>query len=211
VVFDASGFFVFSNRIVFFLFTTFLMPLWTLSFATEGLGREREAGNLIWALTRPLSRPAIYLAKFISLLPWCLALNLGGFALLCSLAGWPGKLAFELYWPAVVMGTLAFASLFHFLGAFMRRASVVAVLYAFFLETLAGNLPGHLKRLSLSFYTRCLMFDSAHEFGVHPERPSIYQPVSGAFAFCVLAGVTVAMLVVGIIAFSRKEYLETTT
>jgi ABC-type transport system involved in multi-copper enzyme maturation permease subunit len=210
MVYDGSGFFVFSNRIVFSIFTTFLLPLWTLSFATEGLGREREAGNLVWVLTRPLSRPAIYLAKFLALLPWCLSLNQGGFALLCLLAGPPGTLALQIYWPAVLVATLAFAALFHLLAALVRRASVLAILYVFFLETVAGNLPGHLKRLSLSFYTRCLMFDRAHDFGIQPERPHLYLPVSGAFALCVLAGMTIILLAAGTMVFSRKAYLDVT-
>ena len=42
VVREGSGFFVFSNWVVFSIFTTFLLPLWSMSFATEGLGRERE-------------------------------------------------------------------------------------------------------------------------------------------------------------------------
>ena len=50
--------------------------------------------------------------------------------------------------------TLAFAALFHLMGACVRRAPVLAILYVFFFETIAGNLPGHLKRLSISFYTR---------------------------------------------------------
>src|SRR5262249_18043270 len=56
VVFESSGFYVFSNGIVFSLFATFLLPMWSLSFATEGLGREREGRNLIWLLIRPLPR-----------------------------------------------------------------------------------------------------------------------------------------------------------
>ncbi len=60
-----SGFVVFSTWVVFGILSSFLLPIWTLSFATEGLGREREDGNLIWLLTRPLSRPAIYLAKYV--------------------------------------------------------------------------------------------------------------------------------------------------
>src|SRR5207249_6283590 len=82
-----SGFFVFSNWIVFSIFTTFLMPLWSLSFATEGLGREREAGNLLWLLTRPLSRPAIYLANFVAVLTGALGLSVGGCAVLCAVGG----------------------------------------------------------------------------------------------------------------------------
>ena len=86
----------------------------------------------------------------------------------CS-AGKPGRLAFAVYWPGVLAATFAFAALFHLMGACLRRAPVLAILYAFFFETIAGNLPGHLKRLSLSFYARCLMFDRAHAFGLQPE------------------------------------------
>ena len=43
-----------------------------------------------------------------------------------------------------------------------------------------GNMPGHFKRLSISFYTRCLMFDRAHGYGIHPDRPHIFLPVTGA-------------------------------
>lgn len=203
-----SGFFVFSNWMVFSIFATFLLPLWTLSFATDAFGREREAGTLLWLLTRPLSRRALYLAKFLATLPWCLLLNVGGFALMCLAAGPPGRLAFQLYWPAVVLGTLAFAALFHFLGALLRRAAIIALLYAFFLETVMGNLPGHLKRLSISFYTRCLMFERAHDFGIVPERPELYLPVSGATATWVLAGVTAVFLGFGMWWFARKEYIQ---
>jgi len=205
---DQSGFFVFSNWIVFSVFTTFLLPLWSLSFATEALGRERESRNLLWLLTRPLSRPVIYLAKFVAMLPWTLALNLGGFALLCAVAGAPGWLALRVYWPAVLGGTLAFSALFHLMGAWFQRAAVVGILYAFFLETVVGILPGHLKRASISFYTQCLMFDRAQVLGVQPERPTTYLPVSGPTAVYVLAGLTVCLLVAGMIVFSRKEYLD---
>src|SRR5262249_13008518 len=141
VIFEASGFFVFSEWIVFSLFTTFLLPMWSVSFATEGLGREREANNLLWVLTRPISRPAIFLAKYVALLPWCLLLNLGGFALICLMGGPHGRRALVVYWPAVFWATFAFSALFHMLGAFLRRASIVALLYAFFLETIMGNMP----------------------------------------------------------------------
>jgi ABC-2 type transport system permease protein len=207
-VYQASGFFVFSDLIVFSMFTTFLLPLWSVSFATEGLGREREAQNLLWVLTRPISRPAIFLAKYVALLPWCLALNLGGFTLICLAGGPHGRRALELYWPAVFWSTLAYSALFHLMGACLRRASILALLYAFFLETIMGNIPGQVKRLSISFYTRCLMFDRAHEFGVHPDRPDIFLPVTGTTAWLVLAGITVGCLIVGAVVFTWNEYLD---
>lgn len=199
---------IFSKGIVYLLFATFLLPMWSLSFATEALGREREGQTLIWTLVRPISRPAIYLATYLAMLPWCLAFNLGGFYLLCRLGGEPGQTAFRLDWPAVLLGALAFAALFHLLGACLRRAGIVALLYAFFLETIAGNMPGLFKRLSISFYTRCIMFENGQPFGLGPDRPGLYQPVSGSTATFVLVSATVVFLVVGMVIFSRSEYLD---
>jgi hypothetical protein len=70
-----------------------------------------------------------------------------------------------------------------------------------------GNMPGYLKRASISFYTRCMMFDAGQEFGVEPEKPSIYLAVDGATACMVLLGLTVVLLLLGMFLFSRAEYV----
>src|SRR5262249_12329108 len=154
------AFLVFSRWVVFAIFQSFLLPLWTLSFATDALGNERESRTLLWLVTRPMPRPAIYLAKYVAALPWSLGLNLVGFASSCVAAGAPGYLVLRLYWPAVFLGTIAFAALFHLLAALFRRPAIVGLIYAFFFETLVGDLPGDLKRCSLSFYVRSLMFEA---------------------------------------------------
>ena len=124
---DRTGFIVFSKWMVFSVFISFLLPIWSLSFASDAIGGERESRNLVWLLTRPLPKPAIYLAKFVAVLPWTLGLNLGGFGVLCLAAGQAGQLAFRLYWPAVLWATLAFCALFHLMGAWFRRAGIVAL------------------------------------------------------------------------------------
>jgi ABC-type transport system involved in multi-copper enzyme maturation permease subunit len=210
-VLDRSDFLVFSRVVVFSVFLSFLLPMWSLSFATEALGGERESNSMLWLLTRPLPRPSIYLAKFMALLPWSLGLNLVGFVLLCLASGRPGLMAIRLFWPAVVCGTLAFSALFHFMGAFLRRPAIVAIVYSFFLETIMGNMPGYMKRLSISFYARCMMYDAAQVQGLQPEKPSIYLPVDGSTACWVLVGVTVALLVIGMVWFSRTEYRDAAT
>jgi ABC-type transport system involved in multi-copper enzyme maturation permease subunit len=159
-------------------------------------------------LTRPLSRPAIYLAKFVAVLPWCFALNLGGFALLCAVGGENGALALRLYWPAVIWATLAFTALFCLVGAYFRRPAVVALVYSFFLEVVLGNMPGYLKRVSIGFYTRCMMFEKAEAYGVAVENPMVYLPVDGSTALAVLVGLTLALLALGMVVFSRTQYHE---
>jgi ABC-type transport system involved in multi-copper enzyme maturation permease subunit len=207
-VLSESGFLIFSRYIVFTVFVSFLLPVLSLSFATDALGTEREGNTMVWLLTRPLPRPAIYLGKFVALLPWSLGLTAGGFAVVCLAAGRPGKLALELFWPAVVLSTLAFSSLFHFMAACFRRPAIIGLVYAFFLEVLLGNLPGYLKRISIGFYTRCMMYDVANDFGLQAEKPSIYLPVDGTTAQVVLLSVTVVMLILGTVVFTRLEYHE---
>jgi hypothetical protein len=201
-----SDFLVYTRGFVFLLFFSFLMPLWSLSFATEALGGERESQSLIWLLTRPLSRPSIYLAKFVAMLPWCLALNLGGFALLCAAAGRPGPEALRLFWPAVFWSSLTFAALFFLIGAFFRRPAIVAIVYSFFVEIIIGNMPGTLKRASVGFYARCMMFEAAETRGVAPDNPVIYDPVSGTTALWVLVLSAVFLVVLGMALFRRTEF-----
>src|SRR5262245_16416869 len=186
-VLQHSDFMVFTRGFVLMLFFSFLVPIWSLSFATEALGGERESLGIIWLLTRPLSRPAIYLGKFIAVLPWCLGLNVGGYALICAFAGRPGADSFRLFWPAVFWASLTFCALFFLMGAFFRRPAIVGLVYSFFLEVIIGNMPGTLKRLSIGFYARCMMSESAAEKGLAPDNPVLYDPVSGQTAVLVLA------------------------
>jgi hypothetical protein len=159
-------------------------------------------------LTRPLSRSSIYLAKFVALLPWSLGLNLGGFALICLAAGSPGWTAFRLYWPAIVLASLAFSALFFLLGAVFRWPAVLGMVYSFCLEVVLGSMPGYLKRVSVGFYARCLMFESAEQYGISPENPYVFLPVSGTTAVAVLLGVTAALLIVGMVVFSQLQFRD---
>src|SRR5260221_116533 len=83
-------------------------------------------------------QPVIYVAKYLAALPWCLGLNLLGFAAICLAGGEPGWLALRLFWPAVACGTLAYAALFHLIAALFRRPAVVGIVYSFFFEMLVG-------------------------------------------------------------------------
>jgi ABC-2 type transport system permease protein len=201
---------VFSKWLVFFLFLGFLLPLWSLSFASSALGADRENRSLIWLMTRPIPRSGIYLAKFLAVLPWCIALNLGGFVLICLSGGETGRQALVLYWPAILAGSLAFTAVFHLIAALFSRPAVVGLLYAFFFETIVSELPvpGTVKRLSINYYVRCLMYSAARSAEVPVESESIFVPVSDRVAWLVLVGATIVITAVGMWLFSRKEYRD---
>ncbi|QVL32395.1 ABC transporter permease [Telmatocola sphagniphila] len=201
---------VFTRWVVFFLYLGFLMPLWSLSFATAAVGTDRENKSLIWLLTRPLPRWSIYLAKFLGVLPWCVLLNLGGFATLCLAGGSVGRQAFVLFWPGVLAGSIAFAALYSLIGAMFSRPAVVGMLYAFFFETILSELPvpGTLKRLSINYYVRCLMYDSAELKNIPTESGSLFVPLSGTTTWLVIVSATILLTGLGMWVFSRFEYRD---
>ncbi len=199
----------YSRYVVLLVFTGFVLPLFTLTYASGAFGTERESRSLVWLMTRPIPRSGIYLAKYLGTLPWCLAFGLGGFVAVCLAGGDVGREALTRYWPAAAMGTVAFASLFHLIGAIFRRPVVVGLVYVFFFETVVAVLPGSLKLLSLTFYARSLMYNEAVSAG-HPGQmlPTMTEAVSSETAWAVLALAPVLITLLGMWLFSRSEYRD---
>lgn len=204
---DDFAFVNFSRWVVFGLFLTFLLPLFTLAFASNALGSEREGRTLIWLVTRPLPRWSVYVAKFLGVLPWCVVVAFFGFACLCLAGGELGRKALTVYWPSVLVGSVALAALFHLVGALFRRPAVVGLVYIFFFETLVNNLPGSLKRLSLNYYIRSLLYNdvAAVAPSVKPGAVDVYDPLGSTSCWVVLLAATVLITAVGAWLFGRQE------
>ena len=197
----------FSRWVVFTMHLGFYLPLVTLAYASGAIGDERENRTLIWLTTRPLPRWAIFLAKYLGALPWCLAASVGGFGVLSLAGGELGARAFAAYWPGVLGATVAFSALFHFLGTVARRPAVLGLVYVFFFETLVANLPGSLKQLSINYYARSLFYDEARTqvASLEPANLGVYAPAEPAWAFGVLLVVTLGFLGLGAACFARQE------
>jgi hypothetical protein len=203
------GFMTYSRWVVHLVFMGFVLPLFTLSYASGAFGTDRESRSLVWLMTRPIPRSGIYLAKFVGTLPWCLAFGMGGFAAVCFAGGPDGREALSRYWPAAMMATLAFAALFHLVGAIFRRPVVVGLVYVFFFEAVVAALPGSLKLLSLTFYARSLMYNEASDAGYPVELlPAMTSAVSSETAWAVLAAATVGITLLGMWLFARSEYRD---
>jgi ABC-type transport system involved in multi-copper enzyme maturation permease subunit len=203
------SFMTYSRWVIHLVFMGFALPLFTLSYASGAFGTDRESRSLIWIMTRPIPRSGIYLAKFLGTLPWCLLFAMGGFVAIGWAGGAPGREALSRYWPAALTATLAFASLFHLVGAVFRRPVVVGLVYVFFFEAVVAALPGSLKLLSLTFYVRSLMYNEAVEAGYPVELlPAMTEAVSSTTAWSVLALVIVGINLCGMWLFSRLEYRD---
>jgi ABC-type transport system involved in multi-copper enzyme maturation permease subunit len=199
----------FTEQILLPLYVSFLLPIFCLCYAASSIAGDREDQTLVFLLVTPLPRPAIYTAKYVSALLLTLVWTLGAMAILCQFAGRAGREAFVLFWPAVLWSTLAYVGLFCLFSVVLHRATIVALAYSVFLETLLGNMPGTIKRLAISFYTQCLIFDAGIPVGLDPSGtrpPGLFLPVTGQTAHWVLWVVAVGMFVASLCLFQRREY-----
>jgi ABC-type transport system involved in multi-copper enzyme maturation permease subunit len=192
------------------VYLSFLLPILCLCIGTQAVGGDWEERSLVWLLTRPLPRPLVYAAKFLAALPWAMALSLGGLFLLGLLAGRGGAVSAVRFWDAVALCTIAYTSLFVFMGAWLRRSTVMAVVYSFVVETIVGSMPGFVKRASIAFYGRSLVYAQDMP-GVQPDNPALFMAVEAKTAVWALAIISVVFFLLGVVAFSRREYHDLTS
>jgi ABC-type transport system involved in multi-copper enzyme maturation permease subunit len=192
------------------LFVGFFLPILCLLYAAAAFGDEYEERTFVYVLSRPLTLWKVYLAKGLGAAPLVALSTLGGFGALCLAGGEPGREAWTLFWPAIAAGAFAYGCLFLLVGALAPKPMVVGVGSAFFFEFIAGNLPGTIKRCSVSFYCRCMMFDEGSALGLQPLSTRQFLPISGESALAALLTFGVVLLAIGAWRFHRREYRDLT-
>jgi ABC-2 type transport system permease protein len=192
------------------VFASFVVPTLALAFGTASIGGDREDRTLVFVLVRPIPRALVLVAKFTATLPLVLGLVVGSFWLYCRLAGEVGQAAFPLYLPAMIYMTLAYVCLFHLFAVAFRHSTIIALVYALFMELLLGNLPGIIKRVAVNYYGRSILYAAGAERGLPPPDPQWFEPLSVWAASWALAGIAVGGLLLAILIFSRREYRDLT-
>ena len=197
-----------ASQIVLPLYMGFLLPVICLGYASAAIAEERTGETLVYLLTTNIPRPLIYLSKYAAALLLTLGMTLGGLAALCLVPGEIGREALGVFWTVTVCATAAYVGLFLLFSAMVRRATFLALAYALVIETLTGNIPGVVKRITVSFYAKSWLYESGETLDLAPSGVALglFDPVSAATAQSVLALASVGFLALGIWVFSRKEY-----
>jgi ABC-type Na+ efflux pump permease subunit len=191
------------------IFVTFLLPIFCLAYGSAGIASDREEQTLVYLLVSPMPRPLVFLAKCSASTLLALVWTIGGMSVICLLAGQAGRDAWQILLPAIFWSTVAYVALFLLFSVTFRRATIVALIYALFIETFVGNMPGMAKRLAVSFYTRCLIFDAGSVFGVSPSGPGnpiLFGAMPGPMAQTIIILIGVGLFFAGMAVFSKSEY-----
>ena len=186
------------------LFMGFLLPLISLGYASSTISGERTGQTLVYLLSTSIPRPQIYLSQFMAVLLLTMGITLGCLSMMCVTVGMDGLAVLRAFAPVVTLATVCYVALFLLFSAWLRRATFLALAYALMVETLTANIPGVVKRITVSFYANSWLYDDS-SLGLNPNIPA-YDPVSGGTAIGVLIMASLGFLALGMWFFSRKEY-----
>lgn len=199
------------------LIFSFSLTILSVIYSTNIVSQELEQRTIVYLLTRPIPRWRILLAKFAAslVIVWgttmlsvvLLAVVLFGTRLGAAGVG-PDLLA-------LLLGGLAYGSLFLLLATLLARPLIYGLLFVFGWETWVPTLPGSFAKLSIMTYLRAL---SAREITpdaapANPDgnillmfgsAPKVEVPVSQAWM--ALIGVTIVALAAALFVFSTREY-----
>lgn len=199
------------EEIVLPVYVSFLLPIFCLCYATATIAGDRDEQTLVYLLVTPLHRMLVFLAKYVAALALVLTWSMGGLGVLSLLAGAAGRETFAQIWPSILLSSIAYTGLFHLISVIFQRATIVALGYALLLESVLGNMPGIIKRVAISFYTQCMLFESCASFGIGPagsQNPELFLPISGEAARLVLLTAAIVFFVYGGYQFCRREYVS---
>lgn len=161
-----------------------LLPLLALIAATGVIGPEIDGGQIMYLLTKPISRPVIATTK--------LAVAIGLVAIFAAVptfaAGWimvgsQAELAVACT-VGVLAGGVAYCALFMALAVVSRHAVTIGLVYALVWESLIGNFAPGAQTLSIQQWA----FTVADTLTAASSVEAVVRP---SLALPLLAGVTV--------------------
>jgi ABC-2 type transport system permease protein len=201
------------------LFETLMVPLFfqvvlifvALVQATALVRDEIEDTTIAYLLTRPISKPAILLSKYIGYLASVLVVLIPSVALsyVITVAYSGGGFSASLdvlgsFLAATALGAAAYGAFFLFLSVLLRRPLAIGLLFGFVWESIVGSLPGTVPKLSLIYYLKSVLKGLASS-GPLASFPS---DVSAPLAAAILLGFTIGILILTIFVFQDMEFAQ---
>jgi ABC-2 type transport system permease protein len=200
---------------------SFVLTILSVVYGTGVVAQELEQRTIVYLLTRPLPRWRLLLARFIPSLAVVAGVGVLSTVLLALAVFGPGAFGQAGVGPdlkAVLVGALAYGSVFLLLGAAVPRPLTWGLLLVFGWETWVPKLPGAFAKLSLMTYLRVL---AAREVTIDPDQAqqqasdnilmAFSRPpqldISAGTAWTVLLAVSAVALIASLVIFSIREYV----
>jgi ABC-type Na+ efflux pump permease subunit len=201
--------------LLWFLFLRFIVPILGIFYGTSLIADEVEDKTITYLFTRPISRSAVLLGKFLAYIASTVLIVLPAVMLIFFLVVPIGGGAIATSFPDLLrnlvllaLGLCVYGGLFAAVGAWIKRPVLVGLFFAFGWENFALALPGYLKHFTVAFYVQGLVQTAMPGDSLISTLQSFFrEAVSPWEALATLAGVLGVALWLAMRAVERREYV----
>ena len=182
-----------------------LLPLIGLFYAAGVISDEKDKGNLVYILTRPVSRPLIPILKFVSsFLVASVAVVIGILATFFLLLGTPeGNVGF-LTTPLLIslISLFVYGSFFILVGVLVERPYLIGLAWVIGWETIAGNFVPWVRNMTLSHHLLNAINGWRLDQGLQwlPESSEAKQALGW------VVGAAFAFLIASVVVMRNREF-----
>ena len=198
-----------------FLFLRFIVPILGIFYGTSLIADEVEDKTITYLFTRPISRSAVLIGKYLAYLASTVLIVLPSVMLVYFLVVPVGGASIAATFPNLLrdllllaVGLAVYGALFAAVGAWVKRPVLIGLFFAFGWENFALALPGYLKRFTIAFYTQGLVPHTMPQENLLSMLQSFFResvgPVQGVLT---LVAVAVVSLALAARAVERREYV----
>lgn len=203
------------TEILMVFFLQFYIVILSLFYGTSVTAEEIEGRTLSYLVTRPIPKPAVVLGKYaayalLTTLMVGVSLALSYFILNAGRLAQPSLyLTFLGYLGVLVLGILAYTAFFTFLGALLKKAIILGLIFGFGWENVIQYFPGSTQKFSLVHYLKSLLPYRPMGGGGRGVALLLFrlEPTAPPVAVLMLALIAGAFLALACWFFRTKEYL----
>lgn len=196
------------------MYLRFIVPVLGVFYGTSLIADEIEDKTITYLFTRPISRGAVLVGKYLAYLGCTISVVLPSvvivYLLIVPLRGSLGASFPDLVKDLLLLGLglAVYGAVFAFVGAAFKRPLLIGLVFVFGWEQAALAFPGYLKRFTVVYYLQAIVphampSDGAVSLiqGLFRETPSL--PVSLLCLFLIWA----VFLAWGARIVGKKEYV----
>lgn len=174
-----AGFGIF-GAMIWGLYLYFIVPVLGVFYGTALMADEVEDKTITYLFTRPVSRGAVLVGKYLAYLACTILVVLPSVMIVFFLLVPLSQIASSF--PSLVtdlgllaLGLAAYGSLFAFVGAFFKRPLIIGLVYAFGFQQVALALPGSTKQYTIAYYLNALVPHAMPSDGVTTILQSVFR------------------------------------
>ncbi|MEQ1822945.1 MAG: ABC transporter permease subunit [Fimbriimonadaceae bacterium] len=191
------------------------LPLVAAIFSMAVLAQEVEQKTIVYLLTRPVPRHLMILMRTLAVATATAFIGAIA-AILISFAAKGGSFLSNEYllrdFKGILVGSLAYCSLFVFTSLIINRAMIACLVYAFIWETMVPNMQGNMYQLSITSHLQAICERPQPQSDSNPLTSimsgslgtNLLTPTQSWLSMLIL---TVVMLGLSMFWFTKSEFL----